>query len=76
MLSGAIAPEKIGARLWGVQHVHRHPAVGRRARHQLGVQDDAGRRCDPKTMVLAGISLCVAGTLNLIIRENDMRRGA
>ena len=29
-----------------------------------------------QTMVLAGISLCVAGTLNLIIRENDMRRGA
>jgi len=25
-------------------------------------------------MVLAGISLCVAGTLNLIIREGDMRR--
>ena len=28
-----------------------------------------------QTMVLAGISLCIAGLLNLMVREADMQRG-
>jgi len=74
MLSGAIAPEKMGvgmgvfnmfivipqivAALGGINWAYKS-LLGEEVIH---------------TMVLAGMSLCVAGALNLIIREGDMHR--
>lgn len=74
MLSGAIAPERMGVGM-GVfnmfivipQIVAALGGINWAYKTLLGEEVI-------QTMVLAGISLCVAGTLNLIIREGDMRR--
>ncbi|MGB0171617.1 MAG: MFS transporter [Flavobacteriales bacterium] len=76
MLSGAIAPEKMGVGMGVFNMFIVIPQIvaalgGINWAYKTMLGDDA-----IQTMVLAGISLCVAGTLNLIIRENDMRRGA
>jgi len=76
MLSGAITPEKMGVGMGVFNMFIVIPQIvaalgGINWAYKTMLGDDA-----IGTMVLAGISLCVAGTLNLIIRENDMRRGA
>ena len=76
MLSGAIAPEKMGVGMGVFNMFIVIPQIvaalgGINWAYKTMLGEDA-----IQTMVLAGLSLCVAGTLNLIVRESDMRRGA
>ena len=76
MLSGAIAPEEMGVGMGVFNMFIVIPQIvaalgGINWAYKTMLGEDA-----IQTMVLAGISLCVAGILNLIIRESDMRRGA
>jgi maltose/moltooligosaccharide transporter len=75
MLSGAIAPERMGVGMGVFNMFIVIPQItaalgGINWAYKTFLGEDV-----IQTMVLAGISLCVAGTLNLIIREGDMRRG-
>ena len=74
MLSGAIAPERMGVGMGVFNMFIVIPQItaalgGINWAYKTFLGEDV-----IQTMVLAGISLCVAGTLNLIIREGDMRR--
>jgi maltose/moltooligosaccharide transporter len=75
MLSGAIAPDRMGVGMGVFNMFIVIPQItaalgGINWAYKTFLGEDV-----IQTMVLAGISLCVAGTLNLIIREGDMRRG-
>ena len=74
MLSGAIAPERMGVGMGVFNMFIVIPQItaalgGINWAYKTFLGEDV-----IQTMVLAGISLCVAGTLNLIIQEGDMRR--
>lgn len=76
MLSGAISPEKMGVGMGVFNMFIVIPQIvaalgGINWAYKTLLGEDA-----IQTMVLAGLSLCVAGALNFIIREKDMRRGA
>ncbi len=75
MLSGAIAPDRMGVGMGVFNMFIVIPQItaalgGINWAYKTFLGEDV-----IQTMVLAGISLCIAGTLNLIIRERDMRRG-
>ncbi len=75
MLSGAIAPDRMGVGMGVFNMFIVIPQItaalgGINWAYKTFLGEDV-----IQTMVLAGISLCIAGTLNLIIREGDMRRG-
>ena len=74
MLSGAIPPERMGVGMGVFNMFIVIPQIvaalgGINWAYKTLLGEDV-----IQTMVLAGISLCVAGILNLIIREGDMRR--
>jgi len=76
MLSGAIAPERMGVGMGVFNMFIVIPQIvaalgGINWAYKTLLGEDV-----IQTMVLAGLSLCVAGMLNLVIRESDMRRGA
>ena len=75
MLSGAIAPDRMGVGMGVFNMFIVIPQItaalgGINWAYKTFLGEDV-----IQTMVLAGISLCIAGTLNLIIRDRDMRRG-
>ena len=76
MLSGAIAPDKMGVGMGVFNIFIVIPQIvaalgGINWAYKTLLGEDA-----IQTMVLAGLSLCVAGILNLIVRDGDMRRNA
>ena len=75
MLSGAISPERMGIGMGVFNMFIVIPQIvaalgGINWAYKTLLGEDA-----IQTMVLAGISLCIAGLLNLMVREADMQRG-